>query len=207
MEKKKAPILYRGAFLSLKGAFLILAAVMLAAILVALALIDDVRMADKTVKNIELVTLTDGAPVNAEIFRESKLTVINVWATYCGPCIREMPEFGEVARAYADRGVRFIGICGDIPYDADGSPNAAQMREAFAIIEQTGADYLHCMPTQAYAPSLNALVSSAYPGTFLVDASGNIRKLFVGAVSKDVLISALEKELPASQGGGKKAGE
>ena len=201
MEKKKS-VLYQDAFLTLKRGFLILAAVMIAGGLLSLALLDDVKLADKTVQNIDLVTLTDKTPVNAEIFKESTLTVVNVWATFCGPCIREMPEFGEVSREYADKGVQFLGVCGDITYDADGSPNAQLLSDAFQIIETTKADYPHCMPTPAYAPQLGTLISNSYPGTFIVDSNGNILKLFVGGITKDVLVSAIETALSTSQDAG-----
>lgn len=60
MEKKKPSILYRGAFLSMKNAFLALAAVALAASLLALAFLDDIKLGDKTMRDIDLVTLSDG---------------------------------------------------------------------------------------------------------------------------------------------------
>ena len=37
----------------------------------------------------------EGNVVSSSVFSEAKLTMINVWATYCGPCLREMPELGE----------------------------------------------------------------------------------------------------------------
>ena len=202
MENKKARFLYRGAFLSLKTAFIVVAVVVVAACLLSLAFMDDVKLADKTVKDMELVALTDGQPMDAELFKENPLTVVNVWATFCGPCISEMPEFGEVSREYADKGVRFLGVCGDITYDAGGSPNAKLLSDAFAIIEATKADYLHCMPTPEYSPRLQTLISSSYPSTFIVDSEGNILKLYVGAISKELLVSALETELSVLQGAG-----
>ena len=201
MEKKRS-ILYKGAFLSLKRAFLVLAALMIAAGLLALAFLDDVKLGDKTLKNVDLVTLSGGEPVDAAYFNDGKITVVNVWATFCKPCIKEMPEFGEVSREYAGKGVKFLGICGDITYDADGSPNAKLLADAFRIIETTKADYLHCMPTPAYAQLIGALTSNSYPGTFLVDAEGNILKLYVGSITRDVLAAALDKELSALQGAG-----
>lgn len=38
-----------------------------------------------------------GNPVSQEIFSQSKLTMVNVWATYCNPCPNEMPGLGELA--------------------------------------------------------------------------------------------------------------
>ena len=199
MEQRKS-ILYQAAFLTLKRGFLVLAAVLVAGSLIALALLDDIKLADKTVRDMEVVSLTDGAPADAALFAESKLTVLNVWATFCGPCIREMPEFAEVSHEYAARGVRFIGVCGDIKYDESGEPNQQLIDDAFTIIETTGADYAHYMPTPAYKSALSALVSDSYPGTFLVDRDGNIKKLFVGALTKDTLTAAIDKELAAIDG-------
>ena len=42
----------------------------------------------------------EGAPLTSECFADSKLTMINVWATYCNPCISEMPDLGEIAASY-----------------------------------------------------------------------------------------------------------
>lgn len=200
MERKKTTLLYQGGFLSLKRAFIILAVLMLAGSLFALAFLDDIKLGDKTIKDIDLVGMTDGAPADAAIFKENTLTVVNVWATFCSPCIREMPEFGEVSREYAEKGVQFIGVCGDIPIDAADVPDESLMQDAYKIIEMTKADYPHYLPTTAYRPALGTLISSSYPGTFLVDADGNIRKLFVGSISKDVLVSAIESELAVLKG-------
>lgn len=38
-----------------------------------------------------------GNTVSSDIFSRFKLTMINVWATYCNPCLREMPDLGELA--------------------------------------------------------------------------------------------------------------
>ncbi|MCI8811517.1 MAG: TlpA family protein disulfide reductase, partial [Oscillibacter sp.] len=42
----------------------------------------------------------DGNTVSQEIFSQSKLTMVNVWATYCNPCLSEMPGLGELAAEY-----------------------------------------------------------------------------------------------------------
>ena len=41
----------------------------------------------------------EGNPVTQDIFSQSRLTMANVWATYCNPCLSEMPGLGELAGA------------------------------------------------------------------------------------------------------------
>jgi thiol-disulfide isomerase/thioredoxin len=45
----------------------------------------------------------------------SKVLVINVWASWCGPCRREVPEYESVRKAYAGRNVEFIGLTTEDP--------------------------------------------------------------------------------------------
>ncbi|MDQ3818158.1 MAG: TlpA family protein disulfide reductase [Acidobacteriota bacterium] len=45
-----------------------------------------------------------------------KIVVVNLWATWCGPCRREVPEYEEVRRAFANRNVEFIGLTAEDPH-------------------------------------------------------------------------------------------
>lgn len=46
---------------------------------------------------------------------EGKVLVINLWASWCGPCRREVPEYEKVRKAYAGKGVEFIGLTTEDP--------------------------------------------------------------------------------------------
>ena len=44
----------------------------------------------------------DGKNVSEAVFADSKITMVNVWGTFCGPCIREMPDLGVLDKKYGD---------------------------------------------------------------------------------------------------------
>ena len=48
-----------------------------------------------------------------------KLRLINVWATWCGPCVEEFPDFVTMNRMYRDRGFEFVSISADDPEHKD----------------------------------------------------------------------------------------
>src|SRR5690554_3153574 len=55
-----------------------------------------------------------GNEVDQTIFKNSKLTLINVWATFCPPCLMEMPDLAELSREYNTKDVQIIGIVNDV---------------------------------------------------------------------------------------------
>ena len=56
----------------------------------------------------------EGNVVTSDIFSQSKLTMVNVWATYCNPCLSEMPGLGELADEYDAEEFRIIVIISDV---------------------------------------------------------------------------------------------
>ena len=108
----------------------------------------------------------DGTPVTENVFSGARVVMVNVWATFCGPCINEMPELGKLAAEYAPQDLKIIGLVGDVT-------NKTSLARALAIIESTDADYLHLLPTQYSGPRfLESLLY--YPSTWFLDANGNL---------------------------------
>jgi len=124
-----------------------------------------------------------GNPVDETIFAKDTITMVNVWATYCGPCLNEMPELGELSQEYADKGVQIIGIPIDT-IDTYGKPDQAQINTAAELASQTGADYTHILPSEDLL-SRGLYNIYAVTTTYFVDSKGNqIGQEYMGAKSK-----------------------
>ena len=108
----------------------------------------------------------DGNKVTNDIFADYDLTVVNFWATYCNPCIDELPELAEWKKELPDN-VNLIGLRVDV--DEKGSE---QYKLAEKIISQTGADYQHLIATEDFDDIISNLVG--VPTTFFVDSTGKI---------------------------------
>ena len=117
-----------------------------------------------------------GNAVSSDILSQSKLTMINVWATYCGPCLREMPGLGELASEYDAKQFQLIGIVSDVLEGEDQS-------YAESLIQQTGANYTHLLLNESIYYGLLTDVTGV-PTTFFFDKNGTLLDTVVGAMEK-----------------------
>ena len=125
----------------------------------------------------------EGNEVTHEIFADADLTVINIWGTFCGPCIQEMPDLGELSHEYAEKNVQFVGLVGDA-FDQQGKIDSAIVEEAKSIVAQTGADYLHILPMNELLYNVMSQIT-AFPTTVFVDSEGKqVDYAYLGAADK-----------------------
>lgn len=129
----------------------------------------------------------DGNEVDQSVFANAKLTMMNIWATFCGPCINEMPELGELA-AEGGTDYQIIGVCADLNGTED------MLEDAKEIVSQTKANYLHLQPSEDLYPVLTA--SSSVPVTFFFDGEGKlVGKGILGAQKKDTWSQVISERL------------
>ena len=134
-----------------------------------------------------------GNGVNQEILAGKKLTMVNVWATFCGPCINEMPDLGALAQEYADKGVQIVGLLSGANAP-DGSVSASQVELAQEMVDATGANYLHIIPGGDMMGLLYQITS--VPTTFFVDETGKqVGTAYVGAKDKDACAAIIDQML------------
>lgn len=122
----------------------------------------------------------EGNTVTESVFSDAKLTMVNVWATYCNPCLSEMPELGELAAEYDAAQFQIIGIVSDVQ---EGMEEEA-VAYASSLVSQTGAAYPHLLLNESLFYAMLSEVS-AVPTTFFIDEKGAVLDTVVGARDKD----------------------
>lgn len=129
----------------------------------------DETQAEQDTASFPSFTATDlnGSTVTESIFGEKDLTVLNIWGTFCGPCIGEMPELGEWAEEMPDN-VQLLGLIIDI----NGEEDTEHRNLAVDITQKAGADFTNLIANTDFAPILKDVVG--VPTTLFIDGDGNI---------------------------------
>ena len=109
-----------------------------------------------------------GNPVRSEdIFSQNTLTMVNIWGTFCGPCINEMPDLEVLNGRLADKGCAIIGVVCDVA----GPDDASHIAEAEEIVADTGVTYQNLIPWDGFDAALPA---EYIPTTYFVDSQGRL---------------------------------
>lgn len=108
-------------------------------------------------------TTIEGGTFTEEDLASHDLTMVNIWTTWCGYCVLEMPELQEVYDNLPDN-VNMITVC------ADGNDEAGTAED---ILEENGCTFTALIPDENLNDSLLSVVS-AYPTTVFVDQDGNL---------------------------------
>lgn len=136
----------------------------------------------------------DNKPVDASIFKGKKLTMVNIWATFCGPCIQEMPDLSQLNKEYADKGFQVVGIPVDT-MGSDGKISDKMVDTAKDVIKEGKADYLHILPSESLNKAKLSQVQSV-PETIFVDENGKqVGESYIGSRSKEDWAKIIEKLL------------
>lgn len=118
----------------------------------------------------------EGNAVSQDIFSQSQLTMVNVWATYCNPCLNEMPGLGELAAEHDRSEFQLIGIVSDVREGDDQTL-------VESLVQETGANYTHLLANDSIDQALLSSVS-AVPTTFFFDQEGAYLGGVVGSAEK-----------------------
>ncbi|NQT33922.1 TlpA family protein disulfide reductase [bacterium] len=140
-----------------------------------------------TVKAADFSLLdTNGKPVKLSDYT-GKVVLLDFWATWCPPCVKEIPHFNELSKEYGDKGLVVLGIS----TDRDGVTAVEKFQQ-----ERFSIDYTVVMFDQetfsTYQSYLPKKEQGGIPFTFIIDREGVIRDHFVGYRDKDVFVDAIK---------------
>jgi peroxiredoxin len=126
-------------------------------------------------------TLKDanGATVKLADYR-GKVVLLNFWATWCGPCKMEIPEFVEAYSKYRDKGFVILGVLSeDEPSAKDLSAFMSEFKMNYPVMQE------HSELEESFGPLW------ALPTSFMIDRKGQVCSKHMGPYSKE----ALEREI------------
>ncbi|MCP3979725.1 MAG: TlpA family protein disulfide reductase [bacterium] len=107
-------------------------------------------------------------------YSASKLTLVNYWATWCVPCLEEMPALDHLAQIHGADRVQVVGVLHDSVDD----------ETALEFLEPMGLSYPLLRPRDYTADRWGGIAS--LPTTFLIDSEGEVLRRYVGATAEQV---------------------
>ena len=120
---------------------------------------------------------------------QGQILIINFWATWCPPCLKEIPEFIELQAEYAEQNVQFIGIAIDDPQLVDDYLSFIDINYPILIAWTDGAKL-----ARKLGNSINAI-----PFTIIVNQQSQIIFRRPGELSKQKLRALIEPLLTSAQ--------
>jgi thiol-disulfide isomerase/thioredoxin len=89
------------------------------------------QKAIESASNVQITKL-DGGAFKLSDYR-GKVLVVDFWATYCPPCVRQVPQLAELSKKYRDKGLEVIGLTAD---------DRADQEQVVEFLKKAGADYI-----------------------------------------------------------------
>ena len=103
-----------------------------------------------------------------------KVVLLNFWATWCGPCVAEAPDFVDLYKKHREKGLVILGV------SLDQNPRAI----LYPFIRRHKIDYPILLGDRRVAAAYGGI--TGIPTTFLIDREGMVRKQYLGSRPKSV---------------------
>jgi len=130
----------------------------------------------------------------SKTIKESKTPlIVNFWATFCVPCIQEMPYFQEMARQYKSENVSLVFVSLDLKeaYPSKVNAMAKKLQLTFPVVwlNETNADY--------FCPKIDTTWSGGMPSSLFVNNATGYHKFFEDQLSKEKLEGVIKEMIEA----------
>ena len=132
--------------------------------------VEDVRVTPVTAPDIQKLVRDSGA----------KAVLVNMWATWCGPCRQEFPGLVNVAHKYQGQGLKVLLVSADTETDLPAVKK---------FLAERGVEfpaYLKVEKDQEFIDGMGKQWTGALPATFLFDGTGKLRDFWEGEATFNV---------------------
>lgn len=117
--------------------------------------------------------------------------VVNFWATWCAPCVKELPEFRKLERRFEGKPVKILLVSNDFKEDYDRKLPAfirrKKLKQEVVWLNETNAN--------EFIPKIENRWGGSIPATLIVYGKTQYRNFFEGAITADQLSVLIEKQL------------
>jgi cytochrome c biogenesis protein CcmG/thiol:disulfide interchange protein DsbE len=127
----------------------------------------------------------DGKTIQLSDYK-GKIVILNFWATWCPPCIAEIPDFIGLEKKYQGKDVVIIGL------SVDEDPPAMVAK----FVKKAGMNYPVVIATSEVTEKYGA--ENGIPLTLIISPDGTVTAKHLGIVTTDYLEGNIKKLLPAS---------
>ena len=128
--------------------------------------VDNVKKMGKE-KAVDFTWKEDGKTVSFSKYTKGKVVLLNIWATWCGPCVAAMPDLAEIAAKYKDQGVRLLAL--------NQGEDVGRIEK---FLKNRGLD-IEVLLDQKGEAARSYLVQGI-PQTVIIDEKGVVREVHIG---------------------------
>jgi len=132
--------------------------------------VEDVRVTPVTAADIQKAVRDSGA----------KAVLVNMWATWCGPCRKEFPDLVNVAHKYQGQGLKVLLV------SADAETDLPAVKKFLAERGVEFPAYLKAEKDQEFIDGMGKQWTGALPATFIFDGTGKLRDFWEGEATFNV---------------------
>ena len=134
--------------------------------------------------------INGNAITSEELFAQNEVTMLNIWATWCGYCIEEFPSLAEINERLEEKNCAIVGLLGD-------GIDEETIEHGKALLEDGGISYLNILPWDGWDETLSI---SGWPTSFFVDRAGYIVGIPVQGAKVDLYEPRIEDILAGNTG-------